>query len=246
MLVLVVMKWGRCLSIIGATGRFTRLIYPALASPIGVTVSTALHYMPPPLPNFYTTLSDQPADLIALSLGCEFAARVARDHSDQLHSLILLAPTGLSSQTLTSPPPDWIHRLLSFPLWARPLYDLLVIRSSLRYFLNQSFVGEIPAGFTDYAYAVTHQPGAEYAPLYFVSGQLFTPDARHKYYQALAVPTLILYDQDPYNDYAQIDDLAAQKANVHAQRIAPTRGLPHFEQPDATTRAIDGFWQSLT
>ena len=33
--------------------------------------------------------------------------------------------------------------------------------------------------------------------------------------------------------------------NVSLVRIAPTRGLPHFEQPEAVKAALDRFWAGL-
>ena len=40
-------------------------------------------------------------------------------------------------------------------------------------------------------------------------------------------------------------DLQAANAAIQAVQITPTLGLAHWEKPDETTRAIDGFWQSL-
>lgn len=48
---------------------------------------------------------------------------------------------------------------------------------SLRFYLDKSFVGEVPGELVEYGYATSHQPGAMNVPLYFVSGQLFTQDA---------------------------------------------------------------------
>ncbi|MEZ4717272.1 MAG: hypothetical protein R2851_14485 [Caldilineaceae bacterium] len=63
--------------------------------------------------------------------------------------------------------------------------------------------------FADYAYATSHQPGARHAPLYFLSGQLFTPDALNKLYAPLTVPTLILYDQDPNISFERLPGYVA-------------------------------------
>lgn len=190
----------------------------------------------------------EPADVVALSLSAEFAARAATLAPDAIRSLTLISPTGFRSSPQTDIAPkgadlgDVVHSLLAFPLWARPLFDLLTTRGSIRYYLNKSFVGSVPQGMVDYAYATAHQPGAEHAPLYFLSGKLFTRGVRREIYDRVTQPTLVLYDQDPYVSFEALPDFVAAHANWRAQRIHPTLGLPHFEEPDETTQALDAFW----
>jgi hypothetical protein len=135
--------------------------------------------------------------------------------------------------------------LLSFPLWQRPLFDLITTRRSIRFYLKQSFVGPISPGLVDYAYATAHRPGAEHAPLYFLSGLLFTPHVRTQVYQHVETPTLVLYDEDAYVTFEQLPPFLQRNSNWQARRIAPTRGLPQFEKLSATTQALDGFWEGL-
>ena len=78
----------------------------------------------------------------------------------------------------------------------------------------------------DYAYATSHQPGARYAPLYFVSGKLFTPDIRTSIYERLEQPVLALYDQAPNIRFDTLPDLVERRDTWSATRITPTRGLP--------------------
>lgn len=192
-----------------------------------------------------------PADVIALSLGSEFAAEAARRRPDLVHSLTLISPTGLSGQTQLEDPASKqeraskIHRLLSTPLWARPLYDLLTTRMGLKYYLQKSFVGAVPPDLIDYAYATAHRPGAEHAPLAFVSGKLFTPRALQTIYHQVTTPTLVIYDRDPYVDFDLLPELLRQNTAWRAERITPTLGLPHFERLEETTQAIDRFWAGL-
>ena len=195
----------------------------------------------------------QPADVIALSLGCEFAARAALAYPDLIRSLVLISPSGLgkgkggrsSQQAGSVGLSDGLHSLLAFPLWGQGLYDLIATRRSIAYFLRQSFVSAPPTSLIDYAFATSHQPGARYAPLYFLSGGLFTTGVRQDVYAALSTPALVLYDQDAFVRFDALPDLQAANAAIQAVRITPTLGLPHWEKPDETTRAIDGFWQSL-
>lgn len=190
-----------------------------------------------------------PADIIALSLGSEFAAHAARQRPDLVHSLTLLSPSGLGQRPQEMPDDQQrvqrIHRLLRIRLWARPLFDLLTTRRGINYYLKKSFAGPVDPGLADYAYATAHQPGAEYAPLTFISGKLFTLDAARTLYSQVATPTLVIYDQDAYVKFDLLPDLLRQHPAWRAERIAPTLGLPHFEQIDATTQTIDRFWKQL-
>ena len=195
----------------------------------------------------------QQADVIALSLGCEFAARAALAYPDLIRSLVLISPSGLgkgkggrsSQQAGSVGVSDGLHSLLAFPLWGQGLYDLIATRRSIAYFLRQSFVSAPPTSLIDYAFATSHQPGARYAPLYFLSGGLFTTGVRQDVYAALSTPALVLYDQDAFVRFDALPDLQAANAAIQAVRITPTLGLPHWEKPDETTREIDAFWQSL-
>ncbi len=61
-------------------------------------------------------------------------------------------------------------RAFSVPVWSQPFYDMLATRASIRYFLRKSFVGQPDPGLVEYDFATSHQPGARFAPLAFISG----------------------------------------------------------------------------
>ncbi len=212
-------------------------------------------------PEFFTqailgVLQDQlqePADVIAHSLSCEFAARAALQRPELFHSLVFLSPSGFNrsdrdhaaQKASNSDSANRAYSLLSFPLWAGPLYDLIVTRRSIRYFLQRSFVGPVPDDLAGYSYATSHQPGARHAPLHFVSGGLFTPDVRTKVYAHLKVPVLVLYDRDAFVSFDYLPELLDQNRHFQAMRVTPTLGIPHWEKLAETTQAIDGFWQGI-
>ena len=180
------------------------------------------------------------ADVIALSLGCEFAAGVANKLPGLFHSLTLISPTGLGDKPIEFP--DFIFPVASFSLLRQPLFDLLASKLSVRYYLGQSFVGEPPDDFIDYAHLAAQQPGAVFAPIYFLGGKLFTPDIRPAVYEQLNVPTLILYDKDPNINFDGLPTLLANNKQVAAERISPSLGLPHWEFPAETVDALERFW----
>jgi pimeloyl-ACP methyl ester carboxylesterase len=202
---------------------------------------------------FIETQVGEPADVVGLSLGCEFVARAALARPELFHSLVLISPSGLGSassgrasqQTEARGLAGGLHRGLAFPLWGRPLFDLIATRRSIEFFLRKSFEGPVTPGFVDYGYATAHQPGAEHVPLRFIAGMLFTPDAATTLYEPLAVPTLVVYDQDYFVGFDALPRVLAANPRWQAVRIAPTRGLPHFEKLDETTAAMSSFWQGL-
>ena len=200
---------------------------------------------------FIEEIVGEAADVIALSLGCEFVARAAVARPDLFNSLVFLSPTGFTGEgdegrTERASRRDGsnrAYRLLSNPLWSQPLYDLIASRPSIRYFLGMSFIGTPPQSLIDYGYRTAHRPGAKNAPLHFLSGRLFTGNIRSTLYAQLAVPTLVLYDRDPYVDFSDLPQLLASNPHWQAEQILHTKGLPHWEKLPETTASIDRFWQ---
>lgn len=191
------------------------------------------------------------ADVIAFSLSSEFAARAALERPDLFGTLALISPTGFNGRDQennvqranSGGTSARVLRALSVPLWSQALYDLLATPPSLRYFLERSFVGPVDPGLLDYSYPTTHQPGARYAPLSFVSGKLFSFDIRETVYERLRLPVLVLYDQDANVSFDTLPELL-ERPNWRGARIQPTLGLPHFENLPETSQALDQFWQA--
>ena len=202
---------------------------------------------------FVDEIVGKPADVIALSLSCEFAAHAALSKPQNIRSLVMISPTGFSP-----PRTDKIsegveqygtknsaYAILAVPLWNRPLFDLISSRPSIQFFLNKSFEGLVPERFVDYAYHTAHQPGAAYAPTYFLSGKLFTPAVRKTVYSELKTPVLVIYDHDPYTNFEMLPIILRENANWQAERISPTKGMPHWEQPEQTFTAMETFWEGI-
>lgn len=185
-------------------------------------------------------------DVVALSLGSEFAARAALSEP-RIKSLALVSPSGFgqsrggSQQATDDDGGQKLYNRLN--AIGDPLYATLRTRPSIQYFLSRSFRGPVPTDLVDYAVVTTRQPGAKYAPLYFVSGRLFTPDAYGELYSKLNTPTLVLYDQDGFVSFDRLP-LFAQKTNASVVRIPETDGLPHWEKPQETQAALEAFWNA--
>lgn len=184
-------------------------------------------------------------DIIAHSLSSEFAAEATRRRPNAVNSLTLISPSGMGDETNLNRASRFMLPFLAFPLWARPFFDLLTTRRGINYFLQKSFVGESNPGLADYDYASAHQPGAEHAPLAFVSGRLFTPEALDKIYRGITTPALVLYDLDAFVDFDRLPELLSVNSAWRAERISPTLGLPHWEKLPETLNALDNFWDDI-
>jgi len=196
--------------------------------------------------------SEEGADVIALSLTGEYAAKVAVEMPELVRSLALISPTGFASPDQASQLERRSRRSGSKlaakyggSTASRLLYDLLVTRPSLRYFLRKSFEGRVDDGVFAYAFATSHQPGAYRAPMSFVLGGLFPTGEATSRYAHVRVPSLVLYDRDPHTSFTQLEPFTSEHPNFRAQRIAPTRGLPHFDAPQQTAEALRSFYRQL-
>jgi pimeloyl-ACP methyl ester carboxylesterase len=178
-----------------------------------------------------------PADVVALSLGCEFATLAAQAAPKLFRSLTFISPTGMSADNAADRRNDGFHNFLRVPLWSRPLYDLLTSRPSMRYFLQQSQKRPVNRSLVHYAYVTSHQPNAEFAPFHFLSGKLWTPSVFNAY-DALAQPSLLIYGRDPYVRYDRVDELRA-KPNWKVISLESAGSLVHWDDLASVTRYVD-------
>ena len=200
--------------------------------------------------DFLTSEVKEQADVIALSLGCEFVAKVALAQPQLVNKLTFISPTGFGVSRNTTlrdtekitKAGEKIYKVITWPLWSQAIFDMLTSRPSINYYLGRSFVGETPKAFIDYAYATAHQPGARWAPLAFLGIKLFTWDIAATVYSKLTIPTLMLYDRDADVPFDLLPDLMKVNSAWEPVRVAPTSGLPHWEKLPETTALLEKFW----
>ena len=182
-------------------------------------------------------------DAIALSLTSEFLARAALLRPDLFNTLTLVSPTGFQAgQAEKDPPAERLYRFFSLPIFSQGFYTLLTQRPVISYYANMNFVGDPAPAFVDYGYATSHQTGARFAPLYFLSTQLFTWDILSTVYEKLTMPVMVLYDEDPNITFENLPDLVARKEKWQAEQVVPSRGLPHWELLPQVTAVLEQFW----
>jgi pimeloyl-ACP methyl ester carboxylesterase len=192
----------------------------------------------------------QGADLVALSLSAEFTALAALRRPELVRRLVLITPTGFEAnargirRARELGRSGRIRRALTLPGLAQPLFDLIVSRPSIRYFLARQFERGVPdTELLRYAWATAHQPGARHAPLAFLSGELFTPEIRWLAYERLCLPVLVLYDQSVNTSFEMLPAHLLAHDTWQAARIGPARDLLHWERPAETVAEMDQFFR---
>ena len=186
---------------------------------------------------------DEPAHVVASSLGAEFAAQMALLRPDWTRTLTMLSPTGFGRARAKSPDVESnLTRILDVEPVAQLLFRALTAEPVIRWYLAKNFVGDVDPGLVAYANMTAAQPGAHHAPFAFIKGRLFTADVLERVYAAVTCPTLVLYDRDPYTDFADLPAFVASHQNWEAERIPGTAGLPHIEAPESTVRTMQALW----
>ena len=189
---------------------------------------------------------EQPVDALALSLASEFLARVAVEQPQAWRSLALVSPTGFNGRRARRDPPGstaampWLHRALCGPGWGAALFRGLTRPGVIRYFLEKTWGSkQIDETLWRYDVITTRQPGAEHAPLHFLSGSMFSTDI-HTIYTQLAQPVWMCHGtRGDFVDYRG-KTLVEGRPNWRIQ-VFEAGALPHFELPQAFHAAYDAF-----
>ncbi len=191
-----------------------------------------------------------PIDALAVSLSCEFLARAVSEGPLAFRSAALVSPTGFSvrdenatSRHGTRAMP-WLHALFENRLWSRGLFRALTSRASIGFFLKKTWGSpNYDRGLADYDYLTTHQPGAQHAPYYFVSGYLFSKNIL-KIYLSLTLPVWMSHGvRGDFTDYSAKKQIVG-RPNWSIE-VFPTGAMPHFEARDAFIKAYDAFLARL-
>ncbi len=191
-----------------------------------------------------------PIDAMALSLSCEFLARAAAEHQLSFRSLGFVSPTGFESALErqgaagTTYGRPAVRDVISFPLWGRALFDGLVSRPSMRFFLQKTWGSKrIDEGLLDYDYLSAHQLGAEHAVFSFAAGFLFSRDAL-TVYKSLGGPVWMCHGtRGDFVDYAKKTEVTGRSNWKVA--VFDTGALPQFERLDEVTAYFDAFLDEL-
>jgi pimeloyl-ACP methyl ester carboxylesterase len=180
---------------------------------------------------------DAGVDALALSLSTEFLARAAVESPRDYRSVALVSPTGFNRAALREGAPGSTRGLagalkfLSRPAVAPRVFGWLTRRAVIAYFLRRTWGSRgIDEGLLDYDFASSHVPGAEHAPLHFLSGFLFSNDSG-TLYKALSPPVWVVHGVR--GDFVNYRGLHAMAGRPNwTIDVMPTGALPYFEQLD--------------
>lgn len=192
----------------------------------------------------------EPVDALAVSLSAEYLARAAYEAPGAYGSIALVSPTGFDrtqpfdGPALSSRGSERVHRFISKPRLARWLYRQLTRPGVIRYFLKRSWGSDqIDEELFEYCIRTTQEPGAEHAPLYFLSVVLFSADIS-TIYRALAMPVWMVHGvRGDFTDFRYKSALA-DRSNWTFE-VMQTGALPYFELPQEFCRGYEAFLSTV-
>ena len=181
-----------------------------------------------------------PCALVASSLTAAYAAVLGARDPGRFPALVLVEPTGLVR--LHEPPTtggDVGHVVLDVPVVGTAVFNALVSRRSIRYYLRRVYVdpGFVTDELVEHYYRAAHQPGARYAPATFLSGHL-NIDVRTAM-RRLRQPALLVWGEQAVD--TPIEDVRgfrALKPDLELAILDPAGMLPHDEQADGFNTVV--------
>jgi len=234
--------------------RSSRTVYAIDLPGFGFSDRSDRPYTPRVMTDALQSLADRvrehcgraPIDAVASSLGCEFLARAAVERSQVWGRLALVSPTGLDGNTPRRGKPGstrgkpWLYALLRARPWSEKLYRALTRPGVIRYFLQRTWgSAAIDEVLWNYDVRSSHQPGARFAPLYFLAGGLFSQDI-HRIYESLWQPVWMSHgvrgDFTDFRGKALIHDRGNWRTTVFE-----CGALPYFERPAEFFAELDEF-----
>ena len=186
-------------------------------------------------------------DVLAVSLGCEFAARAQTEAPASIRRLALVSPTGMRGNQRRDGPRGatlgvpWLYRFFTRPRWSEGIFRNLTRPGVIRYFLRRTWGSRaINEDLWRYAVITTRQPGARHAPLRFVSAYLFSRDI-HAVFRQVSCPVWVsMATRGDFTDYRGRTVLQGRPNwQFHA---VPGGALPYFEPASGFVPLLDHFW----
>jgi len=179
----------------------------------------------------------QAIDALAVSLSCEFLARAAAEQPTHFQTISLVSPTGFTGLKLRQAKEgktyglSWLWKLLNGPGWGLSIFNQLTRPKVIRYFLKKTW-GSPNIDEEMYRYAVwtTRQPGAEHAPLSFLSAQLFSADITNIYDKLTQKVWMSHGTRGDFVDYRGKQRFA--NSENWSFTVYESGALPYFEMPD--------------
>jgi pimeloyl-ACP methyl ester carboxylesterase len=186
----------------------------------------------------------EPCALIANSLSAAHALIAAARAPEQFPALVVVQPTGMTLLVEGNAAASAIQQVVRAPLAGAALFDALVSRPSIRYFLGKSYLdtGRVTDDVVDDHYRAAHQAGARFAPAAFVGFRL-NADARDAA-RRITQPTLMVWGSHPHsNPLTERDAYLRARPDWESLTVENAGDMPHDEQPSVFNATVEEFLQ---
>jgi len=193
--------------------------------------------------------TDHPIMLVASSLTCAFAIEAAADRPHLFDRIVLIEPAGIRELARRpSVGQQLLGGLLRTPIIGDTLYNALVSRSGLRYFLgNQVYLkrDEVTDDLIDAYYAISHQPNARYAAASFIGGMLNLDIA--EVFELLPQPILLCWGRKArLSPLEHAEAFLERNDNAELAIFDHSSALPHDEEADDFIAQVTSWINSHT
>jgi len=195
-----------------------------------------------------------PADVLAVGLTSEYAARIAVIAPELVHSLVLVAPTGFavkreqdSFERASRRGKTVLPMRIAASLGLSPLvYRAIVTERSLRYLLKRAASNDADQrdDYVRYCQASAHQPGAHHAAVAYLSGALHPAGNPQSVYTRVHCPTLILYADDSKPRYGSLETFVKWHEFFSAEKVSDT-DLTETRTAKLLVPKLRSFWDGV-
>jgi pimeloyl-ACP methyl ester carboxylesterase len=195
------------------------------------------------LGDFAAQVIGEPCVLIASSLSAAYSIVLGARDPGRFPALVLIEPTGLVRlHEAPGTGGDTARLAFETPVIGTSMFNALVSRRSLRYFLDRVYCDEsiVTDDLVELHYLSSHQPGAKHAPSAFVAGHL-NLDVRRAL-RRLAQPALLVWgDQAREAPVEEARGFIALKPDIEVAIFEHVGDLPHDERPDEFNELVRAF-----
>jgi pimeloyl-ACP methyl ester carboxylesterase len=182
--------------------------------------------------DFLAEVVAEPCVLVGSSLGAAYVVAAAARDPRRVPAVVLVGPVGLTH--LSWPPAlanDATQALLRAPLAGSALFNALVTKPSMQFFLRQTYADDrhVTPELLDAYWRTAHQPGARFAPAAFVGMQLNinVRDAARR----LRQPVLVTWgDQAKEVPRTELEAYEELVPHARVEHFDPCGSLPHDER----------------
>ena len=190
--------------------------------------------------DFVSRVIGTPTVLVASSLCAAYAIVLGARDPGRYPALVLIGPTGLVRLHRAPTAGGDVTRLaVDTPIVGTAMFNALVSRRSLQYFLEEVYVDHdlVTDELVDAYFDTSHQPGARHAPAAFVTGQL-NVDVRHSL-RRLVQPSLLAWgEQAVMAPVEEVRGFLALKQDFELAIFDPAGDLPHDECASEFNEAV--------